>query len=172
MGGALRCLPIGYYSAFIFFAAVTEVLLFAGMSFFERCVVLVADDDPVILRIVTLALTRHGYVVIPAEDGPAALRKCEERDGPIHLALLDVTMPGMSGPQLFQCLQEFHPKIAVLFMSGWSRELITELAPDLKEVHFMAKPFLPRDLVQKINEILGNSEVCKLLEDETIAARA
>src|ERR1700722_13826852 len=99
------------------------------MSSFDRCVVLVADDEPAVLKVVTHALTRHGYSVIPAGDGAAALRICQERQGPIHLALLDIMMPGMKGPQLYECLKQIHAKIAVLFMSGWSSALISELAP-------------------------------------------
>src|ERR1700689_4178671 len=91
------------------------------MPSFERCVVLVADDEPTVLRTVTYALTRYGYEVIPVADGPAALRACRQREGPIHLALLDIVMPGMTGPELFECLLNLHPKIAVLFMSGYQQ---------------------------------------------------
>ena len=136
------------------------------MSSFERCVVLVADDDLAVLRMVSYALTRHGYIVIPASDGPSALTACRSREGPIHLALLDVMMPGMSGPELFDCLQEIHPTISVLFMSGYKAEHIAQIAPVVIEAHFIAKPFLPRDLVHKVNVMLGNSDVCTLLDDE------
>jgi two-component system cell cycle sensor histidine kinase/response regulator CckA len=142
------------------------------MSSFERCVVLVADDEPIVLRTITYALTRHGYIVIPASDGPSALRACQEREGPIHLALLDIMMPGMSGPELFECLQEIHPKVAVLFMSGYRPEQIAQLSPNISAVHFIAKPFLPRDLVRRVNVILDNSEVCVLLDDEIEATPA
>jgi len=73
------------------------------MSSFERCVVLAADDEPTVLRTVTLVLKRHGYEVIPTPNGPSALDVCQEREGPIHLALLDVMMPGMTGPELSKC---------------------------------------------------------------------
>jgi DNA-binding response OmpR family regulator len=139
---------------------------------FERCVVLVADDEPMVLQLVTHALTRHGYIVVPASDGLSALRACQEREGPIHLALLDVMMPGMTGPELFECVKEIHPKIAVLFMSGYGPKRITELGCDITSVHFIAKPFLPSGLVQRVNEILGNSEVCTLLDDEPVATSA
>jgi two-component system cell cycle sensor histidine kinase/response regulator CckA len=136
------------------------------MPSFERCVVLVADDEPTVLRTVTFALSRHGYIVIPATDGPSAVRACEERDGPIHLALLDILMPGMSGPEVFDHIQKVHPKIEVLFMSGYGLDRISALAPSLKEPQFIAKPFFPRDLVQRVNVILGNTDVCVLLDDE------
>ena|ERR1041384_6450345 len=138
----------------------------SGMSPFERCVVLVADDEPMVLRTVTHALTRHGYLVISAGDGPTALRACEERSGPIHLALLDIMMPGMTGPELFDCLLKFYPQIEVLFMSGYRPEQIARIAQGVVGANFIAKPFLPRSLVQRVNELLGNSEVCTVLEDE------
>jgi DNA-binding response OmpR family regulator len=138
------------------------------MSSFERCVVLVADDDPAVLGMVAYALRRHGYEVIPATDGPTALRACRQREGPVHLALLDIMMPGMTGPELSECLLELHPQIAVLFMSGYRQEHVLPLA--IKDAHFIAKPFYPRDLVHRVNTILGNSDVCTLLDDEAQAA--
>jgi two-component system cell cycle sensor histidine kinase/response regulator CckA len=142
------------------------------MSSFERCVVLVADDEPSVLRTVSYVLTRHGYDVIPAADGPSALRACQQRDGPIHLALLDVMMPGMSGPELFGCLQEAHPKIDVLFMSGYQAAHLAPYGPIIQSAHFIEKPFLPRALVQRVNEILGNTDVCILLNEEAGASGA
>jgi DNA-binding response OmpR family regulator len=142
----------------------------SGMSSFERCVVLVADDEPTVLRTVTYALKRHGYEVIAVGDGPMALRACRDRQGPIHLALLDIMMPGMTGPELFACLLNLHPKIAVLFMSGYQQEHV--LPSTIKDAHFIAKPFYPRDLVERVNTILGNSEVCVLLDDEALKAHS
>jgi two-component system, cell cycle sensor histidine kinase and response regulator CckA len=142
------------------------------MASFERCVVLVADDEPLVLRLVTGVLTRHGYIVIPATDGQNALEVCLGREGPIHLAVLDVTMPRMTGPELAECLKERHPKIDVLFMSGLRTDQIEDLTPSIQKAHFIAKPFLPRDLVMRVNSILGNTEVCVLLEEEVHATGA
>jgi len=115
---------------------------------------------------VTYALTRRGYIVVPASNAQTALRICTEREGPIHLAVLDIMMPGMSGPELFGCLQEYYPDIPVLFMSGFTAEHIKVHAPPLgKGAHFIAKPFLPKDLVQRVNAILGNEEVCTLRDE-------
>jgi len=142
------------------------------MATFERCVVLVADDEPGILEIVSRALARHGYEVISAPDGTSALRACQERAGPIHLAVLDIMMPGMTGPELFISLQGIHPDIEVLFMSGYRPERILEFAPTLTSANFIAKPFLPRALVERVNQVLGNVDVCVLLDDEEKLAKA
>jgi DNA-binding response OmpR family regulator len=123
----------------------------------DRSVVLVADDDPIILELITFALRRSGYIAIAAPDGPTALRLCQDSVGPIHLAVLDVTMPGMSGPELFECLQQSYPKVQVVFISGYRPEDIPPLSMGT-ELHFMAKPFFPKDLVLRVNAILGNSE--------------
>jgi DNA-binding response OmpR family regulator len=130
------------------------------MSSFERCIVLVVDDEPTVLKTVTYVLERHGYIVIPAPDGLTALCACLERGGPVHLAVRDITMPGMSGLDLFDCLLEFHPKIEGLFMAEYPAEHLRKHASVLETAHFIAKPFLPRDLVQRVNGILGNEEVC------------
>jgi two-component system cell cycle sensor histidine kinase/response regulator CckA len=142
------------------------------MPSFERCVVLVADDEPIVLRLVTDVLVRHGYIVISAPDGRNALNACLQREGPIHLAVLDVMMPGMTGPELAECLTEHHPKIDVLFMSGYRTDQIVDIAPSIQKAHFIAKPFLPRDLVKRVNSILGNTEVCLLLDEDAHATRA
>jgi len=139
------------------------------MHSFERCVVLVADDEPGIVQIVSFALRRHGYEVITASDGLSALRAGQERAGPIHLALLDVMMPGMTGPAVFARLQEIHPESTALFMSGYSPRQLEGLPLDTRKVQFIPKPFLPRALVQRVNEILGNDDVCALLDDEQVA---
>jgi len=140
------------------------------MASFERCVVLIADDEPSILQITSRALIRHGYDVITASDGLSALRASEQRDGPIHLALLDIMMPGLKGTELSVHLRAIHPKIEVLFMSGYRPEQIDSVA--MVNTHFIAKPFLPRTLVQRVNQILGNDDVCLLLEDEQETATA
>jgi CheY-like chemotaxis protein len=135
------------------------------MSSFERCVVLVADDEPAILSIIAQTLKRHGYIVIPAPDGPTALDACLEREGPIHLAVLDVMMPGMTGPQLFECLQVLHPQIEVLFMSGYKPDQIADLSRHITVANFITKPFLPKDIIHRVNTILGNIDIC-VLDDE------
>ena len=140
------------------------------MSSFERCVILVVDDEPGVLGLTATVLSRHGYDVIRASDGLSALRACEECQKAIHLALLDIVMPGMTGPELLVELQSLHPKIEVLFMSGYQPGNIT--LPALGPCRFIAKPFLPRALLQRVNEILGNEDVCVLLDDEAETATA
>ena len=138
------------------------------MAAFERCVVLVADDEPTVLQMASRSLVRHGYEVISAPNGLAACRAAETHDGPIHLALLDVVMPDLAGPEVYQRVKAVRPKIEVLYMSGYQPGQLAGLA----SAPFLPKPFLPRTLVQRVNEILGNEEVCVLLQDEVGTASA
>ena len=98
----------------------------------------------------------------------SAYRVAENRDGPIHLALLDVVMPGLDGPELYRRLQDIRPQTKVLFMSGYDREQLRALP----SAPFLPKPFLPRTLVERVNAILGNEDVCALLDEETETAAA
>jgi DNA-binding response OmpR family regulator len=138
------------------------------MAAFDRCVVLIADDEPAVLQLASRALTRHGYQVIPMPDGASACRAGERHQGPIHLALLDVVMPDLNGPEVYERLKSIRPEIRVLFMSGYNADQLKELpaAP------FLPKPFLPRSLVERVNTILGNEDVCELLADEAETASA
>jgi hypothetical protein len=74
----------------------------------------------------------------------------------------------MTGPELAERLKEHHPKIDVLFMSGYRTDQFADIAP----AHFIVKRFLPRDLLNRVNSMLGNTEVCILLNDDVHATRA
>jgi DNA-binding response OmpR family regulator len=138
------------------------------MAAFERCVVLIADDEPMILQLASRALSRHGYEVIPAKDGLSAQQAAETRGGPIQLALLDVVMPWLDGPDVYQRLKHSRPDLKVLFMSGYDRGRLRGVSSE----PFLQKPFVPRTLVERVNAILGNEDICVLLEDEVETARA
>ena len=140
------------------------------MSPFERCVVLVTDDEPLVLKLVAGALTRYGYVVLPANSADEALQISREHAGPVHLALLDVMMPGMKGPELYELLRHTYPEISALFMSGFSAERVAEHLPAWTKVHFISKPFHPRDLVRLVNRILNNEDACEVPDEAEIAA--
>jgi two-component system cell cycle sensor histidine kinase/response regulator CckA len=131
-------------------------------------VVLVADDEPTVLQIASRALARHGYEVITAPNGLSACRTAETHEGPIHLALLDIVMPDLAGPEVYHRLKAIRPKIEVLFMSGYQHGHMA----GLPSAPFLPKPFLPRTLVERVNHILGNDDICVLSDDEVETASA
>jgi CheY-like chemotaxis protein len=78
--------------------------------------VLVVDDEPAVLETVRDGLAAHGYQVLTATGPDEAVQVAQAHTGTIALALIDVVMPGMSGPQVAQRLHETRPDLKVLFM--------------------------------------------------------
>ena len=87
----------------------------------------------------------------PAE----ALRLAHEHPGPIHLLLSDVVMPGMNGRDLARTLGDLRPGLRVLFMSGYTNDVIATLGRLDGELPFLRKPFSRDELAAKIREVLA-----------------
>ncbi|MCP4514842.1 MAG: response regulator, partial [Delftia sp.] len=86
--------------------------------------ILLVEDDPAVRLVTRQFLRDSGYTVLEAARGDEALRLCEQRQGPIHLLLTDVIMPGMSGDQLAEHLAQIRPDMRVLYLSGYLDDTI------------------------------------------------
>ena len=119
--------------------------------------ILVVDDDRAIRRGTADALRQAGYAVLEASSGPQALATLEAHDGEVALLLTDVTMQGMDGGELAEAVTAGHPDIKVLFMSGYTGG--AALHDNVREdgVAFIAKPFVPENLLKKIRGMLKGS---------------
>jgi two-component system, cell cycle sensor histidine kinase and response regulator CckA len=115
--------------------------------------ILVVDDEPVVLETVRDGLTAHGYQVLTAGGGEDALQMAQAHQGAIALALVDVIMPGMSGPQVAQRLHASRPDLKILFMSGFSTEVVVVHGLDTGDP-LLVKPFSLETLGRKVHEIL------------------
>jgi DNA-binding response OmpR family regulator len=115
--------------------------------------ILVVDDEPVVLDTVRDGLTAHGYQVLSAASGDEALQVSQAHQGSIALALVDVIMPGMSGPEVAQRLHAARPDLKVLFMSGFSTEVVVVHGLDAGDP-LLVKPFSLDTLGRKVHEIL------------------
>jgi len=120
-------------------------------------VLLVVEDEPAILALTRTLLGDLGYVVLTATTGPEALRLADDHPGPLHLLLSDVVMPGLGGGKLAKRLRERHPELKVLFMSGYTADVIGVNGVLAEGVHFLQKPFSRRDLAQKVRESLDGA---------------
>ena len=115
--------------------------------------ILVVDDEPAVLETVRDGLAAHGYQVLTAGRGDEAMQVAQAHQGPIALALVDVVMPGLSGPEVVQRLHASRPEFKVLFMSGFSTEVVVVHGLDTGDP-ILVKPFSLDTLGRKVREIL------------------
>jgi signal transduction histidine kinase len=117
--------------------------------------VLLVEDDTMVRRLARRLLEHHGFTVLDAEDGPAALRLAAHHPGPIHLLLSDVVMPEMGGRELARALRAARPGIKVLYMSGYSDDLIARRGALNPRLVFLQKPFAGDELVRAVRHLLA-----------------
>ena len=113
--------------------------------------ILIVDDDKLTRQTLSLALEDH-YETVTAKDGKAALEIIRTRE--IDLILSDLFMPGMNGKALFDIVATIFPDARVVFMSGYSQEVISEHGVLLENIDFLQKPFTVRQLVALVREVL------------------
>jgi CheY-like chemotaxis protein len=117
--------------------------------------ILIIDDEVSILRLLERSLSNAGFKVFAADQPETAEEIFQANADQVDLLLSDVVMPRMSGMELYGRLLESRPDLKVLFISGYSRELV-ESAPG---VPFLEKPFTPRKLVEMVKSVLlGESQ--------------
>ena len=119
----------------------------------EGAVVLLVEDEAPLRKLLHRTLTAAGHTVIEAASGEEALVRSQDQR--IDLVLSDVVMPGMSGSELVTRLSSTRPRLIVLFMSGYDRELIDQKTLE-RTAGFLPKPFPPKTLLEKIAELLDS----------------
>ena len=117
--------------------------------------ILLVEDDELVRNLSLDLLTTLGYQVIEVSDSSQAESIAAQYDV-IHLLLTDVIMPGLSGPQVYQLVSSSHPNIRVLYMSGYSGDVISNHGILEEGTHFLQKPFDTLSFARKIRETLGD----------------
>ena len=116
--------------------------------------VLLVDDEPMILNVSREMLEQLGYVVLIASTPSEAIRMAMEYAGKIHLLITDVVMPESTGRDLAKNVVSFYPKIRLLFMSGYTSNVIARHGVLDEGVNFVQKPFSIQVLATKVRESL------------------
>jgi PAS domain S-box-containing protein len=119
--------------------------------------VLLVEDEANLRRLSLESLQRQGYAVLEAQDGPAALQMATHHRGVIHLLLTDVVMPGMNGRELARRVALLRPDTKILFMSGYTENVIDRNGTIDPNVELLQKPFSMSELLSKVRELLGGS---------------
>jgi PAS domain S-box-containing protein len=116
--------------------------------------ILLVEDEPAVRELTRMVLSGRGYSVIEALNSQEAERLAGTYGAEIHLLLTDVVMPGISGRELAKRLTARHPHLRVLYMSGYTYNVIAEGGTLEEGVSFLQKPFTPQILSQKVRETL------------------
>uniref|UniRef100_Q01RQ0 histidine kinase n=1 Tax=Solibacter usitatus (strain Ellin6076) TaxID=234267 RepID=Q01RQ0_SOLUE len=117
--------------------------------------VLVAEDEPAVRELVRQTLEQRGYTVLEAKDGYEALRVFEQRKNEIHLLLTDVIMPLMNGRELAKRLESLRPGMKIVYMSGYTDEVLAFHGFAQPEIEFIQKPFTASELANKVELVLS-----------------
>jgi PAS domain S-box-containing protein len=119
--------------------------------------ILLVDDEASVRLVAASALQACGYTVLAAESGDEAVTIAGSHAGIIHLIVSDVVMPFMGGPQLAAYLCALNPQLRVLFLSGFPLDADSFVGV-VRPAAFLQKPFTPRDLAQKVREVLDKPD--------------
>ncbi|MCK5132908.1 MAG: PAS domain S-box protein [Candidatus Sabulitectum sp.] len=124
---------------------------------FESGTILLAEDDDMVRNLTCRILRMIGYTVLVAETSNDALVLCEKSETDIDLLLTDVVMPGMSGHELKEAIENIRPGMKTLFMSGYTANIISHHGMLEKGINFIQKPFTINELAKKVHEVIGTS---------------
>ena len=118
--------------------------------------ILLVEDEQGVRKLIAGLLASRGYTVLEAERGEEALRLAATHGGSVDLAVVDVVMPEMSGPELVRQIGTVRPKMRVLYISGHTEEAIA-LHGLPESVAFLRKPFVSDSLASKVREVLDGN---------------
>jgi CheY-like chemotaxis protein len=116
--------------------------------------VLLVDDEVAILSATRRLLQRQGYTVLTAESGAEALQLAGHATTPIHVVLLDLRMPGMSGADVFDPLAALRPEARIVVCSGYDLDVHAQALLDRGAAAFVRKPFRLEDIEAVIARVL------------------
>jgi PAS domain S-box-containing protein len=117
--------------------------------------ILLVDDDELVRKLAEKILKKLNYTVYSADNGSKALELFNELDSKIDLLLTDMVMPGMTGRDLYEKIITLKPDIKVLFMSGYTNNMLDNLYIEKNKFHFLAKPFSIKALAKEIETLLS-----------------
>jgi len=116
--------------------------------------ILLVDDDEGVRNLIEDLLERNGYRIITAADGEDAVRKFRLFQDVVDMVILDVIMPKMNGKEVYNMISEMSPDVRVLFISGYTADIINGNFVIDDRCSFVAKPIKTNALLRKVREVL------------------
>lgn len=124
----------------------------------EMATILVLDDEPSNLEVISAMLARRGYEVLSASTGEDALRICRTHPEIIDLIVADVVLRGPNAAAIARQIALLRPGVPFLYISGTSREALNGLlhpeADERPRARFLAKPFTTGQLIAEVERLL------------------
>ncbi|MCF8094846.1 MAG: PAS domain S-box protein, partial [Desulfobacteraceae bacterium] len=119
--------------------------------------ILLVEDDEQVRNLACSFLQQQGYTVLSAKDGEEALTELESQDKTVDLLLTDVIMPGINGKELYEKAAQKHPDLKVLYMSGYTEDIIGRHGVEKDGMRLVRKPFSVRTLAAEVRKILDEN---------------
>lgn len=119
--------------------------------------ILLVEDEETVRRMTRMILQQSGYKVLEASNGLEGVSVAREHPGPIHLLITDLVMPKLSGREMADQLRALRPRLRVLFMSGYTEDMVVQQGVESSTMDFLPKPFPLAVLTQKVREILDRA---------------
>jgi two-component system cell cycle sensor histidine kinase/response regulator CckA len=116
--------------------------------------IMLVEDNPMVRKLAESLLRKAGYRVHAASGAAECLKTLDGHTGPLHLLLTDVIMPNMNGKDLFHRAVALFPGLKVLYMSGYTADVIAHQGILDEGVNLIQKPFTVRALTEKVRGVL------------------
>jgi two-component system, cell cycle sensor histidine kinase and response regulator CckA len=117
--------------------------------------IMVVEDDEETLNVVARTLAAADYDVLWARNGDDTLTVLERHGSPIALMVVDVVLPGMTGPELVQTVKRKYPDTGAIYVSAFDLQAVRSHGVDPDTMPFLAKPYEPGELLSTVEEVLG-----------------
>ena len=119
--------------------------------------ILLVEDEASLRGFAETVFRKNGYKVIPMKDRESALNFITQQNDPIDLMLTDVVMPGMSAGDLYERINALRPGFKVLYMSGYTEEVVLRHTIANRSINFLQKPFTAPSLLRKARQVLDGN---------------
>ena len=116
--------------------------------------ILIVEDHEAVRRLAIAILENEGYRVLEASDASAALEQAQAYPEKIDALLTDIMLPGVNGNVLAESISAARPGIKVLFLSGYTEDIVEEHG-SFQDMGFLQKPFTPARLIEVVWELLS-----------------
>ena len=130
-----------------------------GLAMKGKETILLVEDEETVRQMTKMILEKHGYIVLEASNGQEALIVAKEHRGVLQLLVTDLMMPKVCGRELADELITIMPGLRVLFMTGYTDDVILHQSVESMPANLLRKPFSLADLTNKVREVLDRDNL-------------